>query len=90
MIDFYQVSGLKPGCMEVMCSTNKCMLDEELIREMEEGVDKGLYTWSPSNYSEFWGKSLEEGRLGKLGAEQANIPVKMKRQNLFKLKVKKH
>jgi len=65
---------LKPGCMEVMCSTNKCMLDEELIREMEEGVDKGLYTWSPSNYSEFWGKSLEEGRLGKLGAEQANIP----------------
>ena len=28
----------------------------------------GIYTWKGSNYSMFWGKTLEEGIKGKLGA----------------------
>ena len=70
-----QVSKVKPGCMEVMCSTNKCMLEEEVIKELGDGERKSLYTWKPSNHSEFWGKTLQEGKRGKLGAERPEMQV---------------
>ena len=70
-----QVSRTKPGCMEVTCSTHKCILEEDVITELKEGERRSLYTWTPSNFSDFWGKSLEEGKMGKLGAERPGIPV---------------
>lgn len=65
-----QVSRVKPGCMEIMCSTNKCMLEEEVMKELEDGERTSLYTWKPSNNSDFWGKTLEDGKNGKLGAKR--------------------
>ena len=73
--NMYQVSRVKAGCMEVLCSTNKCMLEEEVIRELEEGEKKSLYTWKPSNYSEFWGRTLAEGKSGKLGTKKPEMKV---------------
>ena len=74
----WQVSQTKPGCMEVMCSTDKCMLEEEVIHELEEGERRSLYTWKPGNATQFWGKTLEEGIKGKLGAERPDIRVTKK------------
>ena len=69
------MSRVKPGCMEVMCSTNKCLLEEEVMKELEDGERTSLYTWKPSNFSDFWGKTLEEGKKGKLGANRPEVPA---------------
>lgn len=63
-----QVSKTKPGCMEVLCTTDQCMVEEGVIEELREGEARSLYSWRPSNYSEFWGRSLEDGIRGKLGS----------------------
>ena len=75
---FPQISRSKPGCMDVMCSTYQCMLEEKVITELQEGADKFIYTWKPANSSEFWGKTLEEGINGKLGADKPDILVTVK------------
>ena len=61
--------------MEVLCTTNKCMVEENTIAELEEGAKASLYTWTPANYTEFWGKTLEEAIMGKLGTEQPDMPA---------------
>ena len=48
------------------------MLEEKIITEME---GNSTYSWKPTKYVEFWGKTLEEGINGKLGAEKPNIPA---------------
>jgi len=63
-----QVSKVKPGCMEVLCSTDQCLVEESVLQEVREGEEGGLYSWRPSNYSDFWGRTLEDGVNGKLGS----------------------
>ena len=46
--------------------------------ELKDGEERSLYSWRPANYTEFWGKTLEEGIRGKLGAEEPDIPAAMK------------
>ena len=67
------VSKSKLGCMEVVCTSNQCMLQEQAIKEMKVGEDM-----NPANVSEFLGKTLEEGINGKLGAEKPDISAALK------------
>ena len=68
--------------MEVMCTTNQCMLEEKTMAELKDGEEGSLYSWKPANYTEFWGKTLEEGSRGKLGAEEPDITAAMEVKNL--------
>ena len=61
--------------MEVVCTTNRCMVEEEEIKEIEES---SFHTWKPTKFSEFWGKTLEEGINGKLGAKKPKISAALK------------
>ncbi len=54
-----------------MCEQNECMIDPNLIETINQGP---YYTWTASNYSEFWGRKLSDGilyRLGTLEPERA-------------------
>ena len=64
--------------MEVVCTSNQCMLQEEAIKEMQVLEERKLYSWKHANVSEFWGKTLEEGINGKLGAEKPDISAALK------------
>jgi hypothetical protein len=64
--------------MEVLCTTYQCMLDKKTITELREGEEKSFYTWKPANFTEFWGKTLEEGINGKLGADKPDMPAALK------------
>ena len=64
--------------MEVVCTSNQCMLQEQTIKEMKVGEDMYLYSWNPANVSEFLGKTMEEDINGKLGAEKPDISAALK------------
>jgi len=36
---------------------------------------EGLYSWAGSNYSAYWGRTLEEGIKKRLGAFRPDFPV---------------
>ena len=61
--------------MEVLCTTSQCLVEGEVVEELREGEGRGLYNWRPSNYTQFWGRSLEEGVRGKLGALRPHAMV---------------
>ena len=67
---FLQISQSKLGCMEVMCSINQCMVEKNVFTELKKGAVMSLYSWKPANFTEFWGKTLDEGINGKLGADK--------------------
>ena len=52
--------------MEVVCTSHKCLIEEELLDELKFTVS----SWNPSNRSQFWGVTLEDGRSEKLGTEK--------------------
>ena len=54
--------------MEVLCSRDQCLVEGQVVEELREGELRGLYSWRPANHSDFWGRTLEEGIRGKLGA----------------------
>ena len=60
--------------MEVLCTTNTCMLEENTITELKLGEESALYNWTPANYTEFWGKTLEDAK-GKLGCNKPDMPA---------------
>ena len=62
-----QISLSNPNCMEWMCETEKCLVDEELLENLLQS--QNYLSWTPMNYSQFWGRTLDEGRNGKLGTE---------------------
>ena len=64
--------------MEVLCTTNKCMLEEQTMEELRKGEESSLYTWRPGNHTDFWGRTLDEGIKGKLGAEKPILPTAVK------------
>ena len=68
----------KPGCMDVLCTTYQCMLEEKVISEVLEGEEKSIYTWKAANLTQFWGKTLEDGIKGKLGADKPDMMVTLK------------
>lgn len=62
-----------PGCMEVLCETQLCLLDESAVRQLESTP---YLSWKPArNYSSFWGKTLDEGLSMKLGTFKPEQPV---------------
>lgn len=69
-----QPSMSQPGCMELLCERNQCLVEEETLRELEAGRD--IYTWRPANYSQFWARSLKDGISKKLGAIRPDYPVR--------------
>jgi len=58
------------SCMFVLCSEDTCMTDTELLDRITRDSD----TWVPTNYSSFWGVTLEEGVRGRLGARWPKPP----------------
>lgn len=77
-----QISQEKPGCMEVLCSNLQCMLEKKTMEEQQNGAHQYIYTWKPSNYTEFWGKTLEEGIKSKLGADKPDEMVTSKTRQM--------
>ena len=53
--------------MEWMCETEKCLVDEELLENLLQS--QNYLSWTPMNYSQFWGRTLREGQNGKLGTQ---------------------
>ncbi|CAJ0587013.1 unnamed protein product, partial [Mesorhabditis spiculigera] len=54
------------------CQRAACLIQEEVYEQVKDG----RYSWKPTNYSHFWGKTLEHGikfRLGTLFPEQSVI-----------------
>ena len=60
------------SCMIVECSSNVCMIDENIVERINRDTDS---TWRAANYSQFWGKTLEDGIQGRLGARWPDYPV---------------
>lgn len=54
------------GRMEVLCERNTCLMEENIINN----VQRYSHGWSATNYSEFWGRKLEEGITLRLGTLQ--------------------
>ncbi|KAG5882215.1 hypothetical protein JTB14_024726 [Gonioctena quinquepunctata] len=57
--------------VELMCETNTCLMDENIIHTINRDPER--YGWVASNYTEFWGRTLDEGvqlRLGTLPPQQ--------------------
>lgn len=53
------------GEMELMCESHQCLIDEQLVGEINSR--SRFYGWRASNYSEFWGRKYEEGLSLRLG-----------------------
>lgn len=60
-----------PTVYEFVCEQNVCLVRPELI----SSVNKGNYGWRASNYSFFWGKTLEEGIRYRLGTFKPSRPT---------------
>ena len=67
--------------MEWMCETEKCLVDEELLENLLQS--QNYLSWTPMNYSQFWGRTLDEGRNGKLGTEAPMVKTKLGNLTLF-------
>lgn len=50
---------------EVLCEDNRCLVEPELIDEVN--LQSNYLGWRAENVSEFWGRSLEDGVLLRLG-----------------------
>lgn len=44
---------------EMLCETHACLMDPELINSINQRSDS--YGWTATNYTQFWGRKLEEG-----------------------------
>lgn len=57
---------------EVLCEENRCLIEPDIIDEINV---QGFNTeWQAGNYSEFWGRTLQEGmklRLGTINPSQS-------------------
>ncbi|KAG8291692.1 Tubulointerstitial nephritis antigen-like [Homalodisca vitripennis] len=53
------------GCKhEMVCSQNKCLVDPELLTSINQDRFAG---YKVANYTEFWGRTLNEGMARRLG-----------------------
>ncbi|XP_062889964.1 tubulointerstitial nephritis antigen-like [Mobula hypostoma] len=53
------------------CEQHACLINEELIRS----INHGDYGWKASNYSQFWGMTLDEGIQYRLGTRRPSSTV---------------
>ena len=67
-----------PSCMEMICTTYRCMLEENAMAELHAENENSLYTWKPANISKFWGITLEDGVNERLGAEKPDVSTASK------------
>ncbi|XP_052258054.1 tubulointerstitial nephritis antigen-like [Dreissena polymorpha] len=61
------------------CENNVCLIQENVINTINKNSNR--YGWQASNYSQFWGLTLEEGRRYRLGTNKPDELV-MKMSNL--------
>lgn len=57
--------GARLDDLDMFCETHTCLMEPELINNINQNSDN--LGWTASNYSEFWGRKLEEGILLRLG-----------------------
>ncbi|XP_034948332.1 tubulointerstitial nephritis antigen-like [Chelonus insularis] len=50
---------------DVLCENNRCLLEADLLNELS--IETERLGWSSGNYSEFWGRTLDDGIRLKLG-----------------------
>ncbi|XP_007904950.1 tubulointerstitial nephritis antigen-like isoform X2 [Callorhinchus milii] len=53
------------------CDQYACLINHEMI----DGINRGHYGWTASNYSQFWGMTLEEGIRYRLGTMRPSATV---------------
>ncbi|KAF5291933.1 hypothetical protein FQA39_LY14165 [Lamprigera yunnana] len=53
---------------EMLCERNPCIVEENIINAVNQQSEH--YHWSAANYSEFWGRRLDEGLKLRLGTLQ--------------------
>lgn len=71
MIIFSKCSSLGTRA-EVLCEENRCLMDNDLLDELN--IQSDDLNWRAGNYSEFWGRTLNEGielRLGTLNPSKS-------------------
>lgn len=51
--------------MDVLCETQECIVEEEVISQINQNSRE--FGWRAGNYSEFWGRRLDEGLAKRLG-----------------------
>ncbi|KAK5647252.1 hypothetical protein RI129_002144 [Pyrocoelia pectoralis] len=56
------------GRVEMLCERNACLIQENIIDAVNQRPDQ--YQWRASNYTEFWGRRLDEGIKLRLGTLQ--------------------
>ncbi|XP_050096332.1 uncharacterized peptidase C1-like protein F26E4.3 [Anopheles aquasalis] len=62
----------------VTCTDNVCLVDDDLLRQLHH-LERSI-GWKAGNYSEWWGRKYDEGKVLRLGTFQPKILVKaMKR-----------
>ena len=66
-----QVSLSNPNCMDWLCETEECLIDIKVYDNLIQS--QTTLDWIPSNYSQFWGRTLQEGLNGKLGTESTLV-----------------
>lgn len=49
----------------MLCEENHCMIDPDVVDMVNS--DQRILGWHASNYSEFWGRRLNEGITLRLG-----------------------
>lgn len=57
---------------EVLCEENRCLIEPELMEEVN--LQEQTLGWQVGNYSEFWGRTLQDGvelRLGTLNPSRS-------------------
>jgi hypothetical protein len=57
--------------MEWMCETEECLVDQNLLDNLVQS--QNYLDWTPGNYSQFWGKTLQEGQNGRLGTDSTLV-----------------
>ncbi|VDM41521.1 unnamed protein product [Toxocara canis] len=76
-IRYSEGDSIMQNCNKCVCKNNEwqcdqltCLIQEDLLKR----INAGRYTWTAKNYSNFWGRTLEDGvryRLGTLFPEKS-------------------
>ncbi|CAH2000246.1 unnamed protein product [Acanthoscelides obtectus] len=53
------------GRLEMLCERNVCLIDTNIIESVN--LEQDMLGWRATNYSEFWGRTLDEGVRYRLG-----------------------
>uniref|UniRef100_F1L5C3 Peptidase C1-like protein n=1 Tax=Ascaris suum TaxID=6253 RepID=F1L5C3_ASCSU len=69
-VKYSEGDSIMKNCNKCVCKNNEwqcehsiCLIQEDILKR----VNAGRYTWSARNYSNFWGRTLEDGMRYRLG-----------------------